>query len=146
MIPDKLISLVEQQKGNIHRTMPEAVDQELDALGIRKDSELGHFFRSYVITFFPSEVSDEELCDLISPTPRIAAGTKYVHDVWELPEQYVCLTNIQGEGAYLYDRDTGAVWDFDLASRESFVKGTENLRWTSFFDFMIWYLGEPDEL
>lgn len=146
MIPDKLTSLVEHQKGNIHRTAPEAVDKELDALCIPRDSEFGQFFRSYVITFFPSDVSDEELCDLISPTPQISAGTKYVHSVWELPERYVCLTSIQGEGAYLYDRETGSVWDFDLASRDDFLAGKQNPRWTTFFDFVIWYLSEPNEL
>jgi hypothetical protein len=146
MIPDRLIRLVEQQKGRIHRATPETVNKELDALCIPRDSEFGEFFRSYVITYFPSDVSDEELCDLIDPTPEIAAGTKYVRDVWDLSEQYVCLSSIQGEGAYLYDRYAGTVWDFDLALRDDFVGGKQKPRWMSFFDFMIWYLSTPRDI
>lgn len=140
MIPEKLRAEIERQPGNIHRSNPEAVDQALGKLGVPPDSEFGAFFREYVITFFRSDVSDEDLCDLLEPTAEIAVGTRFVHEVWELPEKYICLSNVQGEGAYLYDRDTGEVWDFDLAHREDFLAGRQKPISKSFFEFMSWYL------
>lgn len=140
MIPEELRAKIEQQPGSIHRSNPETVDKILAKLGIASDSEFGAFFREYVITFFRSDISDEELCDLLEPTYEISAGTQFVHKVWELPEKYVCLSSIQGEGAYLYDRDTGEVWDFDLALRDDLLSGNQMPRWKSFFEFMSWYL------
>jgi hypothetical protein len=146
MIPEELRSKVEQQPGNIHRSNSEAVDQALEELGIAPGSEFGAFFREYVITFFRSDVSDEELCDLLEPTAEISAGTRFVREMWELPEQYVCLSNIQGEGAYLYDRNTGEVWDFYLAHREDFLAGKQKPISKGFFEFMSWYLNCSGEL
>jgi hypothetical protein len=141
MIPKELRAAIERQPGNIHRSNPGAVDQALEELGIASDSEFGTFFREYVITLFRSDVSDEELCDLLEPTAEISTGTRFIHDVWELPEKYVCLSSVQGEGAYLYDRDTGEVLDFDLAHRDDFLAGKQKPISKGFFEFMSWYLG-----
>ena len=142
MIPEKLRAKVERQRGNIHRTNPDAVNEALVELGVPLDSEFAEFFREYVITFFISDTSDEQLCDLLSPSKQILLGTEFAHEVWELPENFICFTSCQGEGCYLYDRDTGAVWDFDLADREDFIAGRQKPAWNSFFEFMNWYLGE----
>ena len=142
MIPEKLRFLIERQRGNIHRKNPEAVNQALEELGIPLNSEFGEFFREYVITGYVGPGSKDELCDLLSPTPRILLATQFVHEVWELPENYICFSSIQGEGGYLYDRATGAVWDFDLADREDFIAGRQKPAWNSFFEFMSWYLSE----
>ena len=69
-------------------------------------------------------------------------GTRFAHEVWELPEKYVAFTSVEGEGAYLYDKVTGQVWDFELASREAFLAGKHQPKWNSFFEFMTWYLGD----
>jgi len=142
MIPEKLRVLIERQPGNIHRTNPEAVDQALEELGIPLNSEFGEFFREYVITGYDSPGSKDELCDLVSPSKEILLGTRFAHEVWELPERFICFSSCQGEGGYLYDRDTGAVWDFDLADREDFIAGRQKPAWNSFFEFMSWYLSE----
>jgi hypothetical protein len=142
MIPEKLRAQVERQLGNIHRSNSEAANQALEELGIPLNSEFGEFFREYVITLFDSDVSDEELSDLLSPTKQILVGTQFVHEVWKLPENFICFSSCQGEGGYLYDRDTGTVWDFDLADRDDFIAGRQKPAWNSFFEFMSWYLTE----
>jgi hypothetical protein len=142
MIPDELRRLVEKQRGHIHRNDCTKVERALSELGISRDSEFAQFFLEYVITFFPSSVSDEELCDIAEPTFQIRAGTTFAHEVWELPERYVCFTTCEGEGGYLYDKESGAVFDFSLATRDAFVEGREPPRWRSFFEFMRWYLGD----
>jgi hypothetical protein len=144
MVPPLLKNLIEQQKGEVNRSDRAAAETALIALGIPLESELAEFFLNYQISLFQSGVSDEQLCDIAEPSEEIAAGTQYVREAWQLPERYICLTSAQGEGAYLYEKNTGKVWDFNLASREAFLAGKENARWNGFFEFLAWYLsGEP---
>lgn len=145
MIPAELRALVERQPGNVRRAADQRQDviDELHRLGVPLNSELGEFFLDYVITYFRSIVSNEELCDLLLPTAEIRAGTAFVREVWQLPDRYVCLTSCQGEGAYLYDTKSSAVVDFSLERREDIVNGTLHLSWPSFFEFLYWYLTTP---
>ena len=140
MIPDKLRFLVEQQAGDVARSNLVAAQRALSELEIPPESEFAEFYRTYRVTLFQSDVSDEQLCDISEPSTEIAKGTRFVREVWKIPEQYICLTSVQGEGAYLYDKSTGKVWDFALASRDAFLSGRERPKWDSFFDFMTWYL------
>jgi hypothetical protein len=136
--------LVEQQPGQVQRTNHAAVKQALSDLNVPLNSDFAVFFLNYTITLFRSDVSGEQLCDIAEPTPEIALGTRFVHDVWELPEQFICITSVQGEGAYLYDVKTGKVWDFELGYREVFLAGQLPAKWSSFFEFMTWYLGNSE--
>jgi hypothetical protein len=140
MIPYKLKLLIENQPGNTLRTDKQSVTEALKQLNIDINSELAEFFLNYTITFFKSSSSDEELCDIADPSNEIEIGTNFIHEVWELPENLVCLTNIQGEGCYLYDINSGEVLDFSLANRDDFLAGKIQQKWTSFFEFLIWYL------
>lgn len=141
MIPDTLNELVERQLGNVNRINHDDVKNELSILGVPIESEFAEFFLKYKITLFVSDVSDEQLCDISKPTKEITDGTNFVHEVWGVPGNYICLTSCEGEGAYLYDRETGKVWDFDLESRDEFLAGNQHPMFDSFFEFMIWYLG-----
>mgnify|MGYP001104846960 FL=1 len=143
MIPHQLKKLVEQQSGSVHRVSRQAVESALNELQVSLDSEFAEFFFTYTITLFRSEESDEQLCDVVAPTSEIVVGSRFIWDVWGVPEHFICLTNLQGEGAYLYDRNAGGVWDFELRSREAFLAGRQQAKWGSFFEFMTWYLGEP---
>lgn len=139
MIPDDLRGFIEKQPGNVHRRDRAKAEQALAYLGI-PDGEFAQFFHEYAITLFGSDVSDEELVDIAEPTFRINASTRFAQEVWALPERYVCFTTCQGEGGYLYDKGSGSVFDFSLATRDSFVEGRELPRWSGFFEFMRWYL------
>ena len=143
MIPKELRDKVEQHRcGNIDRTDPDAVNEALEELRIPLKSEFGDFFREYAVTALGNPGEKAELRDLLRPTAQIRDVTHFAHEVWELPENYICLSSVEGEGGYLYDRDTGAVWDFDLADREDFIAGRQKPAWNSFFEFMNWYLSE----
>lgn len=144
MIPERLKKLVEKQVGNVYRSDTQSVKNALSELGISLDSEFAEFFLAYRITLFLSEVSNEELCDLTEPSEQIKVGTNFVHEVWGVPENYICFTTVEGEGCYLYDKITGTVSDFELATREEFLTGETTTKWGSFFEFMMWYLGDSD--
>ena len=141
MIPPKLKRLVEQQPGHVIRSDRATAERALSELGVPFESEFAQFYLSYKVTLFRSDVSGEQLCDIAEPTAEVAAGTRFVREVWGLPEKYICFTSVQGEGAYLYDRESCQVWDFELASGEAFLAGKQKPTWNSFFDFMRWYLG-----
>jgi len=140
MIPSHLINLIEKQPGNIHRDKKDPVIAALNTLDISPDSEIGEFFLNYVITFFQGSIPRAELLDIIEPDNEIEAYTDFIHETWELPDNFISLTGIQGEGCYLYDKNNGEVLDFDLAKRDEFLAGERELKWKSFFEFLTWYL------
>jgi hypothetical protein len=139
MIPEKLKLLVEKAR-NVKRTNIKEAELALATLDIPPDSEFSEFYRTYKITLFESSSSGEYLCDVSEPTNEMAMSVKFAHESWGVPANFICFTSCEGEGGYLYDRNTGKVWDFSLANREDFINGKEQPRWSSFYDFMIWYL------
>ena len=140
MIPARLTELVEKQLGNVHRTQLGLVIDALAELEIQPDCEFGEFFMTYKITLYKGSVFRSELCDISEPSNDIALSTRFIHEAWGLKENFICFTSCEGEGGYLYDRDTGKVWDFSLATRQDFIDGKDQPRWNGFFEFMIWYL------
>jgi hypothetical protein len=140
VIPMQLKKFIEKQAGDVKRTNRLAAERALCELGVPLDTEFAEFYLNYKITLFHSNVSDEQLCDVAEPSREVAQGTQFVQKVWKLPEQYICFSSIQGEGAYLYDRNTGKVWNFSLASRDAFLAGQEQSGWDCFYDFLLWYL------
>ncbi|AZC58104.1 hypothetical protein [Pseudomonas chlororaphis] len=140
MIPSHLIKLIEKQPGDIYRDNKDSVIDALNTLNISLDSEIGELFLNYAITFFQGNILNTELLDIVDPSNEIEACTNFIHEVWELPEDFISLTGIQGEGCYLYDKNSGEVLDFDLAKRDEFLAGEHQLKWNSFFEFLTWYL------
>lgn len=140
MIPNELIQLIEKQPDETYRKDKSSVIGALNTLGIDLNSELSEFFLNYTITFFRSSSSDEKLCDIADPSNEIEIGTSFIHEVWELPENLICLTSIQGEGCYIYDKHSGEVLDFSLANRDDFLSGNSLMKWSGFFEFLTWYL------
>jgi hypothetical protein len=140
MIPAILKKLVEKQLGNVHRTQSETIRDALAELEILPNSEFGEFFMTYKVTLYKGSVFRTELCDISEPSRDIALTTRFIHEAWELPTNFICFSSVEGEGGYLYDKNTGKVWDFSLATRQDFIDGKEKPRWNSFFEFMIWYL------
>jgi len=140
MIPDRIRMLVEKQMGDVHRTNRDSVYKALAALDIPVDCEFAEFFLNFVVTFYSSNVSDMELCDLCEPTDEIEARSEFVWEVWGVPEKYICFSSVESEGCYLYDRESDWICDFSLANRTDFVEGRMQPMFKSFFEFMIWYL------
>jgi hypothetical protein len=139
---DEMRGLLGRKTGIVARLDRQRAERALIELGIPLDSEFAWFFSNYMIALFVSPASYESICDVSEPTSQVRHRTEFGHDVWELPERYVCFTTCEGEGGYLYDKESGAVFDFSLATRDAFVEGREPPRWRSFFEFMRWYLGD----
>ncbi|MBI3562431.1 MAG: SMI1/KNR4 family protein [Gammaproteobacteria bacterium] len=145
MIPDELSKLMGQFKINVKRIDRKAAENALADLNIPIDSEFAEFFLTYLTPPCRSKLSDEVIYDIADPTPEIVAETRFVHDVWDIPDNYICFTSTEGEGAYLYDIKTGKIWDFALVNRTDFLAGKIKPRWNGFFEFLIWYLRDIEK-
>lgn len=140
MIPPSLQRLVEKQRGDFRRSDIERVERALSELGVPCTCEFAEFYRSYRVGTFHSPQTSCELVDVAEPSSSVALVTEFVHEVWGLPDEYVCFSSVEGEGGYLFSKRTGEVWEFALASRKEFMKGELPPGWKSFFEFMTWYL------
>ncbi len=138
-IPENIRELVMKQSGQVLRQDKESAVFELARLGIVPGSEIYEFFVEFAITLFISTSSDESLMDVAEPNPEILVGTEFVHEVWGIPEQYICLTSCEAEGCYLLSKETQSVYDFSLSERDAFISKPVP-SWKSFFEFIEWYL------
>ncbi len=138
-VPEKIRSLIMHQAGEVLRKNKKKTISELNKLGISEKSQVYSFFLEFTITLFISTSSYEELVDIAEPTAQIFTGTEFAHEVWGIPEQYICLTSCEGEGCYLYSKETQSVYDFSLAEREGFILNPIPA-WETFFEFIEWYL------
>ena len=92
MIPSDLHNLMVKQPGNPARADSASAKEALRNLGVVLDSELGEFFLEFRVSTTRSKTSNEELADVASPTPQMAAATEFVREVYEVPDQFLCLT------------------------------------------------------
>ncbi|MCL9656635.1 SMI1/KNR4 family protein [Pseudomonas protegens] len=145
MIPQQLVSLIEAQPRFRPRPDTAEVTRALATLGIALDSEFAQIYLACHPADFESRASYEVLMDIDGPSDEILMCTEFIHEVWELPENFVAFTSLQGEGGYLLDKDSGGVWDFDLGDREAFVAGRLPARWAGFFEFITWLLTAKDK-
>lgn len=136
-IPERLLRLIAAQSGdNLRNDVEQSnAEAELSQLGVTKDSELWMVYSQFCVVNFFSKSSFEALVDVCVPGPEIKVGTAFVHEVWNVPANFIALTTCEGEGAYLYDIVTGSVSDFAIPER------FEKL-FDSFFEFLEWYLQE----
>lgn len=140
MIPAHLLALLEAQPDYQPRTDIAKATQALNTLGIALDSEFAEVYLMCYPGELKSRASYEMLCDIAEPTEEILMGTEFIHDMWELPQNFIAFTSLQGEGGYLLDKHSGGVWDFDLAHWEAFSAGRIPARWSGFFEFITWLL------
>jgi len=153
MIPQHIQQLLDEQGCSQRTDDKEALRNTINALGIDPTSDLGEFYLAYDPSLLQSNSSYEQLEDVVVPVVDGAApveadpsetpvgmATAFVRDVWEVPQNMICLTTAEGEGAYLYDLSTKTVYDFSLSQQNELSNGTLSPRWNSFYEFLEWYL------
>ena len=127
----------------------------LKRLGIDSKSQFGKIY----LTFNPSifwDLGTPSYSELDSAYPAVLDGHplpdpdqtispiegtyQFVRETWELPENYIPFTSTEGEGCYLYDKETEAVYDFDLADWDKLMSGELKPKWSDFYHFIDYYL------
>ncbi len=139
-IPTTIVERMSHQRGDIHRGDQTAPLAELARLGIAPDSQFGAFYLRYRASSLHSDTSFEELMDVASPSAQIRDVTTFVRETYEVPEPFVCITSAEGEGFYLYDPRSEAVYDLDVTQLDALARGALPPRWPDFHAFLEWYL------
>lgn len=142
MIPNLIHELIKDQKGNYSREQNkiELVQAALSQLNIKDHEEINSFFSTYNLSGVISRSSKEELLDLCSPTPQIFEATEFGRDVYEITEDFICLTSGESEGFFLYSKKDQKVYDVNVEDLDDLESGELEPRWDSFFDLIKWYL------
>lgn len=156
MIPDSILRRLVHQ-GCSPRTSgnDEKIRKILAELGIPLECELAELYLQYDPGVFLSDSSYEQLVDVLvkfadgfEPTPfdaletPVGMATNFIREVWGLPDNLICLTTCEGEGGYLYDSVSEAIYDFGLDERDDFIAGKLAPLWKSFYEFLDWYLSD----
>jgi len=69
---------------------------------------------------------------------EIAKWTRYAQVELGVPEDFVSLTTVEGEGITLFRRTTGEVFDVKFGHFESLADGSLEPIAKSFDDFLLW--------
>lgn len=141
MIPENISNLLSKQPGMVDRDLHdnEKVHQCLNELGLLGHEQWNDFFLKYKLSGVLTNRSTE-LLDIASPSPQIAEVTDFVRDVYDVTEDYVCLTSGEGEGFYLYSIVDRKIYDVTVDELDELESGGKEARWDSFYDLIEWYL------
>lgn len=143
MIPSDIGTLMSIQMGDVVRHDLGDVRRQLAGLGILPGTEIHEFFEAYSVCSVRSEVSHEELMDPSHPSPQLESATAFARETYDVPERFICLTSGEGEGFFLYDLASNAIFDVGVDELDALEIGDVQPRWGSFFEFLRWYLGTP---
>ena len=142
MIPIQARTWLARATGEVLRPEREAALRALRGLGVDPATEFGAFYLEYQGPFIGPRPG-AELLDIAGPgIPAIPDQTDYARDRFRLPPAFLALTTDESEGMVLYNRDDGAVYDFDLGCYEAFMAGRVAPDWPSFGEFLAWYFDE----
>ncbi len=140
MIPVDIEELMKAQPASFGRDDATEVLRELEALAVQPEDELAVFYVQYRAVNIHSRRTSEELMDPAFPTPQLASATEFVRETYEVGDEFLCLTSGEGEGFYLYEIGTGAVFDVNVGELDDLERGRLQPRWSSFFELLRWYL------
>lgn len=141
MIPKNIINALQAQKGEVER-VPEqmsSVSSNIEALGLGGHTEIEEFFSTYDLAGVSSS-REVELLDLCSPGDEIRETTEWARDIYQVGQDFVCLTSGEGEGFVLYSKVDRKVYDISVSELPALENGNVSPKWQSFFELIEWYL------
>ncbi|MDB5707082.1 MAG: hypothetical protein JWN66_4198 [Sphingomonas bacterium] len=145
MIPADIRALCEARPGHIYQADNSAATSCLATLGIDPATEFHAFFSTFVIANMYPTHSRDTLAPVADSAGDPQPGIAFAWEVWGIPDRFVAMTSLEGEGGYFYDKATGNIVDFELAHRADFVAGDRRILGETVFDFLRWYLGDDAE-
>jgi hypothetical protein len=141
MIPNKIVDALLAQNGEVQRLPGEKslVSSNIKSLGLAGHEEIEEFFSSYDLAGV-SGGREVELLDLCSPSNEILETTEWAKDIYQIGENFVCLTSGEGEGFILYSKTDRKVYDVSVSEIPALKDGQVCPNWNSFFELIEWYL------
>lgn len=113
------------------RTNRSNVETELMSLGIDLNSEAAYLYINYGSA--PVRGWYE-----LNEVEQIQAATAYAHSELGVPENFLALTGIEGQGITLLDKITGSVFDVEFGQFELLSSGNLTPIAKSIGEFLLW--------
>lgn len=108
----------------------------MNFLGIAQKSEFYKFYSTIIVNNMYSDHEYQELIPILDPQFEINSKIEFAWNTWLMPKRYIAMTTLEGEGGYFYDKDTGAVADYENGNLEDLIQGNVKILNDSIFDFM----------
>jgi hypothetical protein len=143
VIPESITKKL-REFGDYARRPPEEVPEViecLEELELMEHEQLREFFSEFDMEGVRS-VQLVELMDLVSPGREVAETTFWARDMFELGDDFICLTNGEGEYFILYSKRDRKVYGVGIEEIEALERGAVAPRWESFYDLLEWYLAD----
>lgn len=139
MIPKPIIEAFSRQTGEITRNNKESVTRNISRLELNHNEQFVDFFLLYDLSGIVSK-KEVELIDLCSPSDEILETTEWAKEVYELQDDFICLSSGEGEGFILLSRVDGKVYDVSVNNFDLLESHGVEPRWNSFYELIDWYL------
>lgn len=142
MIPETIKAKIEKQPGEVHRdALSKARAQHaLSKLGVDQESAFAKIYLEYDISAIHSNQTTELLDICFPDEDEILSATRFGREIYDVPEGYLCLTSGEGEGFFLYEIETGRIFDLDVDDMDVLSKDDRQARWNDFYELFEWYL------
>ena len=139
MIPQNIFEAFEKSNPNPKGSATSC----LRNLGISESSQFGEFhceFWNHSLLCDSSGSKNklfdlEEICDFLD----------YLHTELEVPDEYISLDSMEGEGFYLYNRKNESVYDVNFSDINNLIEGKHPPKWKDFYAFLEWYITPEDD-
>lgn len=116
---------------------PMQVLKHLQSLGVDKNSQFGQFFLLGFGGYGGGPNPASELFNI----EQIAINyteVDFLHDSFGLGDHFITISDVEGEGAYLYNKLNGSVYDLYLRDIEKLKNDELEPRWKDFNSFLLW--------
>jgi hypothetical protein len=137
MISNKIVNYC-KQKGWWYDDASADYEAELNKVGIDVASDIGQFYLHAEDgpTFISGGKEICQLCWFIKDT-NFDLALKRVHEVLEIPGEYIPLDSFEGEYGFFYNKISGEVIELSLGdSLSNFRSGRLSPQWQSFNGFL----------
>jgi hypothetical protein len=115
----------------------------LNRIGLNPGSAIYQFFRDYETdSLFIDEEErsfDSFLFDELALLPDIEDLWKYIQDEWDVPAEYLPISNVEAGFCTLFNLGNGKVFFCDLGLVDNIDQNSEKT-WNSFEDYIMEYL------
>jgi hypothetical protein len=108
-----------------------AVEAELTQLGLDLNSEIAYLYLNYGSGSVRGWYELNEI-------EQIRSATTYAHLELDVPENFLALTSIEGQGITLFDKESGAIFDVEFGEFEELTSGKLLPIANSVSEFLLW--------
>jgi hypothetical protein len=142
LIPENIKAKIAKQPDEVQRdTLSKARAQKAFCkLCIEHDSAFAKIYLQYDISAIRSDKTTELLDICFPDEDEILSATRFGHDIYDVPEGYLCLTTGEGEGFFLHEIKTGRIFDLNVDEMGVLSKADRQARWSDFYELFEWYL------